>query len=186
LNETGRWRANMLNSPIPFVGSIVGVALLFFGRKLFWLFVAAIGFAAGMEIAPQITHNPSPIFVLVIALAAGVLGAILSIVIQKFAIAVAGFIAGGRLAIGLSAAFYMNHAEYSLFIFLIGGILGAILLLFLFDWALILLTSVEGAHLISGMIVLPQMGCMIVLIVLIVIGVVAQGAMLQRYRRSEI
>jgi hypothetical protein len=174
----------MLNSPIPVVGVIVGVALLFFGRKLFWLFVAAIGFAAGMEIAPQIT--PSPIFVLVIALGLGVLGAILSIVIQKFAIAVAGFIAGGRLAIGLSAAFYMNHAEYSRIIFLIGGILGAILLLSLFDWALILLTSVEGAHLISSMIVLPQVGCTIVLIVLIVIGVVAQSAMLRRFRRSEI
>jgi hypothetical protein len=174
----------MLNSPIPVVGLIVGVALLFFGRKLFWLFVAAIGFAAGMEIAPQITS--SPIFVLVIALGLGVLGAILSIVIQKFAIAVAGFIAGGRLAIGLSAAFYMNHAEYSRIIFLIGGILGAILLLSLFDWALILLTSVEGAHHISSMIVLPQMGCTIVLIVLIVIGVVAQSAMLRRFRRSEI
>jgi len=107
----------MLNSPIPFVGLIVGVALLFFGRKLFWLFVAAIGFAAGVEIASQVTHNPSPIFVLVIALGVGVLGAILSIVIQKFAIAAAGFIAGGRLAIALSAAFYVNHAEYSLFIF---------------------------------------------------------------------
>jgi hypothetical protein len=174
----------MLNSPIPVVGLIVGVALLFFGRKLFWLFVAAIGFAAGMEIAPQITS--SPIFVLVIALGLGVLGAILSIVIQKFAIAVAGFIAGGRLAIGLSAAFYMNHAEYSRIIFLIGGILGAILLLSLFDWALILLTSVEGARLISSMIVLPQVGCTIVLIVLIVIGVVAQSAMLRRFRRSEI
>jgi hypothetical protein len=174
----------MLNSPIPVVGLIVGVALLFFGRKLFWLFVAAIGFAAGMEIAPQITS--SPIFVLVIALGLGVLGAILSIVIQKFAIAVAGFIAGGRLATGLSAAFYMNHAEYSRIIFLIGGILGAILLLSLFDWALILLTSVEGAHLISSMIVLPQVGCTIVLIVLIVIGVVAQSAMLRRFRRSEI
>jgi len=174
----------MLNSPIPLVGLIVGVALLFFGRKLFWLFVAAIGFAAGMEIAPQIT--PSPIFVLVIALGLGVLGAILSIVIQKFAIAVAGFIAGGRLAIGLSAAFYMNYAEYSRIIFLIGGILGAILLLLLFDWVLILFTSVEGAHLISSMIVLPQTGCMIVLIVLIVIGVVAQSALLRRFQRSEI
>ena len=176
----------MMNSPIPVIGLLVGVALLFFGRKLFWLFVAAIGFAAGMEIAQQMMHTPSPKFVLVIALGFGVLGAILSILLQKFAIAVAGFIAGGRLAIGLSAAFYMNHAEYSRIIFLIGGILGAILLLALFDWALILLTSVEGAHLISSIIVLPQMGCMLVLIVLIVIGVVVQSAMLRRFRRSEI
>jgi hypothetical protein len=175
----------MLNSPIPVLGLIVGVALLFFGRKLFWLFVAAIGFAAGMEIAPQITNSPSPLFVLIIALGVGIIGAILSIVIQKFAIALAGFIAGGRLAIALFAAFHLNHAEYSQIIFVAGGILGAILLLLVFDWALILLTSVEGAHLISGMIALPQLGCTILMIVLIVIGVVAQGAMLRRFRTSE-
>jgi len=167
------------------MGLMVGVALLFFGRKLFWLFVAAIGFAAGMEIAQQITHTPSANFVLLIALGFGVIGAILSILLQKFAIAVAGFIAGGRLALGLSATFYMNHAEYSRIIFLIGGILGAILLLALFDWAVILLTSVEGAHMILSTIELPQTGCLIVLIVLIVIGVVAQSAMLRRFRRSE-
>ena len=175
----------MNSSPITVIGLMIGVALLFFGRKLFWLFVAAIGFAAGMEIAQQITHTPSPMFVLLIALGFGVLGAILSVLLQKFAIGIAGFIAGGRLATALSAAFYVNHAEYSRIIFLIGGIFGAILLLALFNWALILLTSVEGAHLISSMIVLPQMGCMLVLIVLIVIGVVVQSAMLRRFRRSE-
>jgi len=169
-----------MNSPIPAIGLLVGVALLFFGRKLFWLFIAAIGFAAGMDIAQQILHTPSPMLVLLIALAFGVLGAILSVFLQKVAIAVAGFIAGGRLAIGLAAAFYTNHAEYSQIIFLIGGVLGAVLLLALFDWAMILLTSVEGARLISSVIVLPPLGCMLVLIVLIVIGVSAQGAMLRR------
>jgi len=169
-----------MNSPIPAIGLLVGVALLFFGRKLFWLFIAAIGFAAGMDIAQQILHSPSPMVVLIIALAFGVLGAILSVSLQKVAIAVAGFIAGGRLAIGLAAAFYANHSEYSQMIFLIGGVLGAVLLLALFDWAMILLTSVEGARLISSVIVLPQLGCMLVLIVLIVIGVTAQGAMFRR------
>ena len=150
--------ANMLNSPIPVVGLIVGVALLFFGRKLFWLFVAAIGFAAGMEIAPQLMHPVAHIRFGHCAGARCSRSGPVHCPIQKFAIAVAGFIAAGRLAIGLSAAFYTNHAEYSRIIFLIGGILGAVLLLSLFDWALILLTSVEGAHLISSMIVLPQYG----------------------------
>jgi hypothetical protein len=170
----------MMNSPIPVIGLLVGVALLFFGRKLFWLFIAALGFAAGMDIAQQILHTPSPLLVLIVALAFGVLGAILSVWLQKVAIAVAGFIAGGRLAIGLTAAFYANHAEYSQIIFVIGGVLGAVLLLALFDWAIILLTSVEGARLISSMVVLPQLGCTLVLIVLIVVGVAAQGAMLRR------
>jgi hypothetical protein len=174
----------MVSSSIPVIGLAVGIILLLFGRRLFWLFVAAIGFVAGMEIAQQITHNPSPLVVLVFALGLGILGAVLAILLQKFAIAVAGFISGGRLATALSAAFYMNHPENARVIFLIGGILGAILLLALFDSALILLTSVEGAHLISNLIVLPQMGCTIVMITLIVIGVLAQSAMLRRTLQS--
>ena len=154
----------MMSSSIPAIGLVVGAVLLLFGRRLFWLFVGAIGFAAGMEIAQQITNNPSRLVVLALALGCGILGAILAIVLQKFAIAVAGFISGGRLATMLSAAFYVNHPESVRVIFIIGGILGAILLLVLFDWVLILLTSVEGAHLISNLIVLPQLGCTIVVI----------------------
>ena len=169
-----------MNHPIPAISLLVGVALLFFGRKLFWLFIAALGFAAGMDLAQQLLHTPSPMLVLIIALAFGILGAILSVFLQKIAIAVAGFVAGGRLAVGLAAAFYANHAEYSQIIFLVGGVLGAVLLLALFDWAIILLTSVEGARIISSIIVLPQLGCMLVLIVLIVVGVLAQAAMLRR------
>ena len=176
----------MISSSIPVIGLVVGIVLLLFGRRLFWLFVAAMGFLAGTEIAQQMTHNPSPLVVLVIALGLGILGAILAILLQNFAIAVAGFISGGRLATALSAAFYMNHPENARVIFLIGGFLGAILLLALFDWALILLTSVEGAHLISNLIVLPQMGCTFLMFTLIVIGVLTQSAMLRRSLRSEV
>jgi hypothetical protein len=175
----------MMNTPIPIIGLIVGVALLFFGRKLFWLFVAAIGFAAGMEIVPQLIPSPQPIFVLLLALAFGVLGAILSVFLQKFAVAVAGFVAGGRLAIALSAALYASPPEYTRIIFLIGGIVGAILLLSLFDWALILLTSAEGARLISSVIVLTAMDRTLMLILLIVIGVLAQTSMMRRVYRTD-
>ena len=39
------------NLSVPIIGVIVGAAILLFGRKLFWLFVAALGFAVGVEIA---------------------------------------------------------------------------------------------------------------------------------------
>jgi len=172
------------NLSIPIISVIVGAAILLFGRKLFWLFVAALGFAVGIEIATYLVHEPPPWVILVIALGLGILGAIFAIMLQKFAIAVAGFIAGGRLGLTMAAAFFVNQANYHGIIFVIGGIVGALLLLVLFDWVLILLSSVEGAVLIGKAIVLPETGRVIVFCVLVLVGLIVQGSMLRASRRT--
>jgi Domain of unknown function (DUF4203) len=174
----------MMNLSVPVVSALVGVAILLLGRKLFWLFVAAMGFVFGAQIAAQVTHQPasSPV-VLLVAIGLGIVGAVLAILLQKIAIGVAGFIAGGRIAVGLSAAFFA-HPPGDEIIFVIGGILSAILFLALFDWALIFFSSVEGAHLIASAIVLPQTGRVISFIVLVVIGIFVQSSMLSPARRS--
>lgn len=171
------------NLSVPIIGVIAGAAILLFGRKLFWLFVAALGFAVGIEIATYFMHEPPVWLTLVIALGLGLLGALLAIMLQKLAIAVAGFVAGGRLAAALVAAFYTDYTHYRGITFVIGGILGALLLLALFDWVLILLSSAEGAHLICNGIVLPQTGATILFCTLAVIGVLVQGAMLRGSRK---
>lgn len=173
-----------MNVSVPIIGVIVGAAILFFGRKLFWLFVAALGFAVGIELAAYFLHDPPVWLTLVAALGLGVLGAVLAIMLQKVAIAVAGFIAGGRLASALLAAFFVDYSHYRGLIFVVGGILGALLLLALFDWALILLSSVEGAHLIGNGIVLPQTGAVVLFVALTVLGIVVQGSMLRGSRRT--
>src|SRR5207248_7967123 len=113
-----------------------GVVILLFGRKLFWLCVAAVGFAAGAELAPHLIHEPSPLLQLAVAIVIGVIGALLAFLLQKIAVAVVGFLAGGRLAGAIAAAFFVHYVQHSTIIFLVGGILGAILMLALFDWAL--------------------------------------------------
>jgi len=172
-----------MNASVPIIGVVIGAAILLFGRKLFWLFVAALGFAIGLEVAAYFMREPPVWMTLLVALVLGVLGALLAILLQKLAIAVAGFIAGGRIAWALAAAFWVEHAHYRGITFVIGGILGALLLLALFDWVLILLSSIEGAHLIANGIVLPEKGSLILFIVLAVIGVVVQGSMLRGSRR---
>jgi hypothetical protein len=168
------------------VGALIGVVILFFGRKLFWLCVAAVGFAAGVEIAPHLVHEPSSMTALIIALVLGSIGALLALFLQKIAIAVLGFLAGGKLAGAIAAAFLVQYAQYSAIIFVIGGIIGAILLLVLFDWALIIVSSLIGAHLIvyQGAIGLPQSGLLIVFIGLAVIGILVQAASFRRGRVS--
>lgn len=168
---------------VAIVGALIGIVILFFGRKLFWLCVAAVGFAAGVEIAPHLVHEPSPLLALTVALVLGLIGALLALFLQKIAVAVLGFLAGGKLAGALAAAFFVQYAQYSTFIFLFGGLAGAILLLVLFDWALIVVSSLIGAHLIQSAIVLPASGSTIVFIALTIIGIVIQAASL---RRSEV
>ena len=172
-----------MHSSAAIVGVLIGLVILFFGRKLFWLCVAAVGFALGVEIAPHIIQEPSSILGLVIALVLGLLGALLALFLQKVAIAVLGFLAGGYLAGAIAAAFFIHSGQYYTLIFLVGGIIGAILLLAVFDWALIVVSSLVGAHLIQSAIVLPPTGSTIVFVGLAVIGILVQAA---SFRRSAV
>src|SRR2546430_12338861 len=159
---------------VAIVGALIGAVILLFGRKLFWLCVAAVGFAAGVQIAPHLVHEPSSLLALTVALVLGLIGALLALFLQKIAIAVLGFLAGGKLAGAIAAAFFVHYAPYSTFIFVIGGLLAAVLLLVLFDWALIVVSALIGAHLIQSAIVLPSSVSTIVFIGLAIIGIVVK------------
>jgi len=165
---------------VPLVGALIGIVILLFGRKLFWLCVAAVGFVAGIELAPHLVNEPSALLQLTVALVLGLIGALLALFLQKVAIAVLGFLAGGKLAGAIAAAFFVHYVQYSTVIFVAGGVIGAILLLTLFDWALIVVSSLIGAHLIENAIVLPPSGSTIVFLGLAVIGILVQAASFRR------
>jgi hypothetical protein len=169
-----------MHPSVTILGVLIGVVILFFGRKVFWLCVAAVGFAVGVEIAPLLVNEPSSLLALVIALAFGALGALLALFLQKVAIAVLGFLAGGKLATAIAAAFFVHYAQYSTIIFVIGGIIGAILLLAVFGWALIVVSAFIGAYLIKSAIVLPPTGSTLVFIGLAIVGIFVQAASLRR------
>ena len=77
---------------------IVGAALLFFGRKVFWLFVAGVGFVAGMSLAASTFNGPDWLNI-TIGLVVGFVAALLAVFVQGFAISLAGFLAGGYIAL---------------------------------------------------------------------------------------
>src|SRR5262245_9010952 len=128
-----------MNTSVPIISALIGAVALSFGRKVFWLCVAAVGFAAGFALAPQVVSEPSPLLMLTFAIVLGFIGALLALFLQRIAIAIAGFLAGGKFAIAAAAAFLVQPAQYYWITFLIGGIVGAIFLLVLFNWALIAL-----------------------------------------------
>jgi hypothetical protein len=103
--------------------------------------------------------------------------------LQKLAIGIAGFLVGGRLAVAIAAALWVNHANYSVITFVVGGIIGGLLLVALFDWALIIFSAVEGARLIAGTVHLPSSGTTVLLVGLALFGIFVQAAMFRRTRR---
>ncbi len=166
--------------PIPLLSVLLGGAILFFGRQLFWLFVAALGFAVGIEITPHLMQHPPTWLALVVALLLGAIGAVIALMLQKIAIGIVGFVAGGRLAVMIATAFSAGYAHHFGLLFIIGGIVGAILLLVLFDWALIVFSSVEGAHLICSAFQFPTTGATILFMALMVLGIFVQASMMRR------
>jgi len=138
--------------------------------------VAAVGFAAGIEFAPHLMHEPTQVLQLSIAVVFGFIGALLALFLQKIAIAIAGFLAGGKLAVALVTAFLAEGGRYPGITFIVGGIIGAILLLSLFDWALIVMSSLVGAYLIGHTIALPQTGAAVLFVALAAIGIAVQTA----------
>ena len=167
---------------VAIVGLIVGSMLLLLGRKLFWLFVGAAGFLAGLDLAERF-FTGTDMTKLLIALIIGIVGAFLAVLFYKAAVAIAGFLMGGFLAVHLMS--YCGVAVQPSMIwvpYLIGGIIGAILILVLFDWALIILSSFAGASLIVHSVSVRQFNITIEFIVLVIIGILVQAGILLRSR----
>ncbi|HYF36886.1 MAG TPA: hypothetical protein VD994_16435, partial [Prosthecobacter sp.] len=89
-------------SPAAAVAIVIGLLLVFFGRNLFWIFVAGMGFLAGLQLAPTLVPNQPGWIILLIGIGLGLVGALLSIFLQRLAVALAGGYAGGLLALRLA------------------------------------------------------------------------------------
>lgn len=155
---------------------LVGLLLLFAGRKVLWLFVGGVVFMVVMNTAPRFfPHQESLIFY--VALGVGLAAAAASAFLQKIAIRVAGFIAGGYVFFSLLENYAVQNALPWWLPFVAGGILGAILLSFLVEWALIVLSSVAGAFLITQSFDLDTKMQVGLLVVLAAIGIAVQWRM---------
>lgn len=167
---------------------LAGLGLLTLGRKLFWLFVALVGFEFGFFIAERFLQRPAnDLVALGIGVLFGIVAALIAIFLQQLAIYIGGFLAGGTILVQLLEMFGLGGPRLEnvllLVIFVVGGIIGALVMIFLFDWALIVLSSLAGAGLLSGVATSNGVGFgLIIFVVLFIIGVVVQAQMMSRSR----
>ena len=154
-----------------------GVLLLLFGRKLFWLFVAIVGFLIGMMFIPEILPDQPETVILTVSLISGLLGALLSVLLQKFAVGLAGLAAGAYIANYLLQIIAINVGQYQWLAVIAGALLGAVLAGSMVDWALILITSISGAVVITQNlpVTMPLSG--FILLALSIGGFIGQGRM---------
>lgn len=166
------------------ISILVGGLLLVLGRKLFWLFVAASGFVAGIYVATRVLDVKPEWLVVAIGLGLGVIGAIAAILIQRIAIGIAGFLAGAYVGLILAAALGFDKGLGFWIAVIVGGLIGATLVAVVFDWALILLSSFVGASTIMEAIQsqahAPNPYAWLGLLVLLVIGVIVQAGIKRR------
>jgi len=154
---------------------LVGGILLVLGRRLFWFFVGVIGFVAGFALALQLFPEQPDWVLVIIAIIAGVLGALLAVFVQGLAVAIAGFLAGGYLAIRFLELLSWDVGNLTWLPYLLGGIIGAALVILLFNWALIILSSLVGASLIVEVIQTNPTLNVIIFVVLFIVGFVIQA-----------
>ena len=169
--------ANTAEMPIGMINIIIGIIVLIAGRKLFWLFVGCIGFAVGFHYAPYVWNIQSQLLLVVIAILMGIIGAVLAVFFQKFAIALAGFAAGGYISISLVALLGFKFGQIIWLPYLIGGIIGALILFLVFDWALIIVSSFAGASMIIQAVSLNPRLELGVYFVLVLLGTVIQATL---------
>lgn len=163
---------------------VAGILLLAAGRKLYWLFVAIIGFVAGMALATMYINTDTEWIKWLIAVGVGIVGGVLAIGLQKVAVGAAGFIAGGYGLMYFLEIIGVKMGDVTWPFFIAGGIVGAVLVLAMFEFALILLSSVVGSTLISQSIDLTGWLTIIVFLALVFIGILIQWAALQAEGRT--
>jgi len=159
---------------------IAGLALLTLGRKLFWVFVAALGFVTAMTLASQVFEIEPEWVVVLVGLLAGGAGALLAITLQKVAIGVGGFLAGGYLLLSVLQLLGLDPGSNAWQPLLLGGIIGAIVVFPIFEWALILISSLVGAFVVSQSFELHGVTAAAAFVVALILGVALQSTLKRR------
>jgi len=165
------------------INLILGIGLLLAGRKLFWLFIAAAGFFAGVELINRFWHGPEWLSI-VVGLVVGLLFALLAMGLKTFAISIAGFLLGGSALLSLASAFGIERGL--LILYIIGGVLGIIFISIFFDWALIIISSLAGASMIAQTLDMQRAVISgVMFIILLVIGIVVQSSDMRGNKKRD-
>src|SRR5262245_8996396 len=161
----------------PIANIVAGAVLLVLGRKIFWLFVAIVGFYVGFEFARAVAAEQPAWLLWTIAIGAGLIGAVLAMFLQRVGFALGGFYAGGYIAFLAVERFAPGTIGVAAFI--VGGVIGAVLAALLMDWAIVVLSCLVGAALVVPALALSPLASALVYAALVAVGIVVQAQLMR-------
>lgn len=159
---------------------LLGCIALLAGRNIFWLFISVIGFLIGFELAHVWLADQPMWLALVAGVVTGLVGAVLAIVYERVAFALAGFYAAAFLVITYAGK--LGFASMPAVTPYAAGLVGALLAALLTDWTIIVLSALAGAAAIVSVFVLQPAVEVVSFLALALVGVLVQRNMLARRR----
>lgn len=153
---------------------LIGGGLLFFGRRLLWLFIGAAGFMFGFSSLQRMAGDLKIWYYLGVGVICGIILVVLVRSLKNIAFGVGGFLLGAYFASGLMGVLQLELGMLQWLVMLIIGAGGAALMLTLFDWSAVILTSGMGALLLIQSLPLSPPASQIIFFGLLLLGLVLQ------------
>jgi len=139
---------NILGGIAALILLVLGILTLFYGRKLFWVFAALVGFIFGLIIASQLTPNVTDFIRIMIAIGIGAICGLVAVYVEKLMIIIIGFLGFGILGYLLIGLFDFSPLV-NWIVFLVTGCLGAIYITRYIKWIIIIISALIGAMMAS-------------------------------------
>ena len=159
----------MTTSTESLIALIVGGVLLLFGGRYYWLVAGGVGFLFGANLGSAPDGGVITGSAIAMGLLFGLIAAVGSVMVTKFAIGITGFLVGGIFMVRFMEAIGWDLGS-TLVAFLIGGMVGFFFVIIAQDWALIFLSVITGAAIILNQLNLDPSSSNFVYIVLVLFG----------------
>lgn len=174
LAATVEWQ----RSPAAVVQILAGVVVLLFGRRLFWLFIGAAGFFAGVLLVDSWVAVGSELLRWIVGLSVGLLAALAAVFLQRVAVALGGALVAGYAVYWYLGLTWQPFQTWHWLLVAAGVVVGFLVAQVVFDFGLIFLSSLAGATLIlENLDARPGVSRWLFL-VLVVLGAATQAASL--------
>ena len=161
--------------PIFIISLIGGLAILFLGRKLFWVYVGLLGFLVGFDLMKEYLPEQPQWIALVAGLILGIVLAMLAMAMQYIAIGLAGFLGGAYLSLQILTILPMAvSSQLQNWVPLIFGALGALFCIVMFEPALIVLSSLLGAAILAQLAPIEPILQALLMLFIAIVGMVYQ------------
>jgi hypothetical protein len=166
-------------STVTIVSLVAGLLLLLVGRKAIWFFLSLAGVAVAIAFLPRYFPHLDQQTLLIVSIAAGILGGALAFALSRVIVWVGGFVAGGYLSV-IAWQTLVSGPAFPWVAAVIGGILGMLVAKLLFESVLVLASSAMGAALLVYVSGLEGTLGLAALVVLTAAGIIVQGRLWPR------